>query len=275
MIVVAGATGNVGREVVRQLIEVGETVSALTRDPAKAAVPAGATAVTGDLTDPSTLGPALDGASALFLLSGYSPEIFTEARKAGVRRVVLLSGGSAETGDRTNAVARYMLDTEDALRASGLGWTMVRPRMFMTNAFQWTAQIRRGVVRAPWADVPSAVIDPADIAAVAAKALVSAEHEGREYPVTGPEALRPGDRVRILAEALGRDLRYEAQPDDEARAEMLAQMPAEYVDAFFSFYSDGKLYETTVFPTVTEVTGRPPRTFADWARANAGRFTAA
>ncbi|HEY0495234.1 MAG TPA: NAD(P)H-binding protein [Kutzneria sp.] len=275
MIVVAGATGNVGREVVRQLIEVGETVSALTRDPAKAAVPAGATAVTGDLTDPSTLGPALDGASALFLLSGYSPEIFTEARKAGVRRVVLLSGGSAETGDRTNAVARYMLDTEDALRASGLGWTMVRPRMFMTNAFQWTAQIRRGVVRAPWADVPSAVIDPADIAAVAAKALVSAEHEGREYPVTGPEALRPGDRVRILAEALGRDLRYEAQPDDEARAEMLAQMPAEYVDAFFSFYSDGKLDETTVFPTVTEVTGRPPRTFADWARANAGRFTAA
>jgi uncharacterized protein YbjT (DUF2867 family) len=275
MIVVAGATGNVGREVARQLLDAGEAVSALTRDPAKAAVPAGAKAMAGDLTDPSTLGPALAGADALFLLSGYSPEIFTEARKAGVRRVVLLSGGSAETGDRTNAVARYMLDTEDALRASGLAWTMVRPRMFMSNTFQWTAQIRQGVVRSPWAHVASAVIDPADIAAVAAKALVSAEHEGREYPVTGPEALRPGDRVRILGEALGRELRYEAQPDDEARAEMLAQMPAEYVDAFFSFYSDGKLDETTVFPTVAEVTGRPPRTFADWARANAGHFTAA
>jgi uncharacterized protein YbjT (DUF2867 family) len=268
MIVVAGATGNVGREVVRQLVEAGEPVRALTRDPAKATAPAGATAVAGDLTDPSSLAPALAGAEALFLLSGYAPEIFTEAHEAGVRRVVLMSGGSAETGDRTNAVARYMIDTEDALRASSLAWTMIRPRMFMTNALQWTAQIRDGVVRAPWADVPSAVIDPADIAAVAAKALASAEHEGREYPVTGPEALRPGDRVRILGEALGRELRYEAQPDDEARAEMLTQMPAEYVDAFFSFYSDGKLDEATVFPTVEEVTGRPPRTFADWARAN-------
>ncbi|MEV6607621.1 NAD(P)H-binding protein [Kutzneria sp. NPDC051319] len=272
MIVVAGGTGNVGREVVRQLVEVGEAVTALTRDPAKARVPVGATAVAADLTEPSTLGPALTGASAVFLLSGYSPDIFAEAEKAGVRRVVLLSGGSAETGDRGNAVARYMIETEDALRASGLAWTMVRPRMFMTNAFQWTAQIKAGVVRAPWSDVPSAVIDPADIAAVAVKALVSAEHEGREYPVTGPEALRPGDRVRILGQALGRDLRYEAQPDDEARAEMLHQMPAEYVDAFFGFYSDGILDEATVYPTVTEVTARPPRTFADWAVANAGRF---
>ena len=272
MIVVAGATGNVGREVVRLLVESGRQVRALTRDPATAAVPAGAQAVAGDLTEPSSLAPALAGAEALFLLSGYPPEIFAEAEKAGMRRVVLMSGGSAETGDRSNAVARYMIDTEDALRGSGLAWTRVRPRMFMTNALQWLPQIKAGVVRAPWPDVPAAVIDPADIAAVAAKALVSAEHEGREYPVTGPEALRPADRVRILGEVLGREIRYEAQPDDEARAEMLTKMPEQYVDAFFSFYSDGKLDEATVFPTVEEVTGRPPRTFADWVRANAERF---
>lgn len=270
MIVVAGATGNVGREVVRQLVEAGEPVRALVRDPAKA--PAGVPAAAGDLTDPSSLRPALTGATALFLLSGYSPDIFTEAHKAGVRRVVLMSGGSAETGDRTNAVARYMIETEDALRSSDLAWTMVRPRMFMTNALQWVPQVNAGVVRAPWPDVASAVIDPADIAAVAAKALASDEHEGREYPVTGPEALRPGDRVRILAEVLGRELRYEAQPDDEARAEMLTQMPEQYVDAFFSFYADGKLDEATVFPTVEQVTGRPPRTFAEWVRANADRL---
>ncbi|MFD8495439.1 NAD(P)H-binding protein [Amycolatopsis sp. NPDC059657] len=272
MIVVAGATGNVGREVARLLIDAGAQVRALTRDPATATVPAGAEAAAGDLTDPSSLAPALAGAEALFLLSGYAPEIFAEAGKAGVRRVVLMSGGSAETGDRTNAVARYMIDTEDALRASGLAWTMIRPRMFMTNAFQWLPQLEAGVVRAPWPDVPSAVIDPADIAAVAAKALLSEEHEGREYPVTGSEALRPGDRVRILGEVLGRGIRYEAQPDDEARAEMLTQMPEEFVEAFFSFYSDGKLDEATVFWTVEEVTGRPPRTFADWVRANAERF---
>ena len=272
MIVVAGATGNVGSEVVRLLVEAGQPVRALSRDPAKATVPAGATAVAGDLTDPATLRPALAGSTALFMLSGYSPDIFTEASRAGVRRVVLLSGGSAETGDRSNAVARYMIETEDALRASGLGWTMVRPRMFMTNALQWASQLDSGVVRAPWPDAPSAVVDPADIAAVAVQALVSAEHEGREYPVTGPEALRPGERVRILAEALGREIRYEAQPDDEARAQMLTQMPQQYVDAFFGFYSEGKLDEATLFPTVLEVTGRPPRTFAQWVRANAARF---
>jgi uncharacterized protein YbjT (DUF2867 family) len=272
VIVVAGATGNVGREVVRVLVEADQPVRALSRDPAGATVPAGVTAVAGDLTNPATLRPALAGATALFMLSGYSPDIFTEASRAGVRRVVLLSGGSAETGDRSNAVAKYMIETEDALRASGLGWTMVRPRMFMTNALQWVPQLDSGVVRAPWPDVPSAVIDPADIAAVAVAALVSADHEGREYPVTGPEALRPQQRVRILAEALGRDIRYEAQSDDEARAQMLAQMPQQYVDAFFSFYSEGKLDEATVYPTVLEVTGRPPRTFAQWARANAARF---
>jgi len=271
MIVVAGATGNVGREVARQLIEAGKQVRALVRD-TTASVPAGAEAVAGDLTDPSSLAPALTGADALFLLSGYPPEIFAEAEKAGVRRVALLSGGSAETGDRSNAVASYMIDTEDALRASGLAWTMIRPRMFMTNAFQWSPQIKAGVVRAPWPDVPAAVIDPADIAAVAVTSLLSAEHEGREYSVTGPEALRPGDRVRILSEVLGREIRYEAQPDEEARAEMLAQMPERYVEAFFSFYSDGKLDEATVFPTVEQVTGRPPRAFADWVRANEERF---
>ena len=272
MIVVAGATGNVGREVTRLLVEAGERVRALTRDLAKAAVPAGAEAVAGDLNDPPSLAPVLAGAQTLFMLSGYSPEIFTEAEKAGVRRVVLMSGGSAETGDRSNAVAQYMIDSEDALRASGLAWTMVRPRMFMTNTFQWLSQIKAGVVRTPWPQVPAAVIDPADIAAVAAKALVSAEHEGRAYPVTGPEALRPGERVRILGEVLCREIRYEAQPDDEARAQMLTEMPEKYVDAFFSFYSEGKLDETTVFPTVEEVTGRPPRTFEAWVRANAERF---
>jgi uncharacterized protein YbjT (DUF2867 family) len=269
MIVVAGATGNVGREVLRHLVEAGADVTALVRDPAK--VP-GVRAVVGDLTDPPSLAPALTGADALFLLSGYSPEIFTVAREAGVERVVLMSGGSAETRDRGNAVARYMIETEEALRASGLAWTIVRPRMFMTNTLQWADQIRTGVVRAPWPAVPNAVTDPADIAAVATKALVSAEHEGREYPVTGPEALRPGERVRILSEVLGREIHYEPQPDDEARAEMSAQMPTEYVDAFFSFYSAGKLDEATVFPTVEEVTGRPPHTFAEWVHTNAERF---
>jgi uncharacterized protein YbjT (DUF2867 family) len=266
MILVTGATGNVGRELVRELA--GTPVRALTRDPS-----APPPAVTGDLTVPESLGPALAGVSAMFLLSGYSPEVFTQARKAGVARVVLMSGSSAETGDRGNAVARYMIDTEEALRESGLAWTVLRPRTFMSNTLRWAPQVRAGdIVRAPWPDVPVATVAPADIAAVAARALVSDGHEGRVYPVTGPAALRPADRVRLLGEALGRPLRYVAQPDDEARAEMSAQMPAEYVDAFFSFFSDGVLDESAVFPTVADVTGRAPTTFDRWAVENAARF---
>ena len=262
MIVVAGATGNVGSALVRELTTRGAAVRAVSRSGEWRA----------DLNDPESLRPALAGATGMFLLSGYSPKIFEEARAAGVRHVVLMSGSSAETGDRTNAVARYMIDTEEALRASGLAWTVLRPRTFMTNTLQWAEQVRAGVVRAPWPTVAVATVDPADIAAVAAAVLTGAGHEGREYAVTGPEALTPADRVRLIGEALGREVRYEAQPDDEARAEMSAQMPVEYVDAFFSFFADGKLDESVVFPTVAQVTGRSPKSFAEWAADNVGKF---
>ena len=144
---------------------------------------------------------------------------------------------------------------------------------FMTNTLQWVPQLREGdVVRAAFGDVAVATIDPADIAAVAALALAGPGHEGREYALTGPQALTPGDRVAILAGVLGRDLRFEGQSNEEAHAEMSAAMPAKYVDAFFSFYVDGKLDESPVLPTVEEVTGRPPGTFEQWARAHADAF---
>jgi uncharacterized protein YbjT (DUF2867 family) len=101
---------------------------------------------------------------------------------------------------------------------------------------------------------------------------VSDELEGRSLRLSGPESLYPADRVRILASVLGRDLRFEAQSNESAREEMSAAMPAEYVDAFFSFFVDGKLDESTVLPTVEEVLGRPPRRFEDWAREHADAF---
>lgn len=128
------------------------------------------------------------------------------------------------------------------------------------------------MVRAPWAGVRIANIDPSDIAAVAAAALRTSDHEGRVYALSGPESLLPADRVRILGEVLGRQLRFEGQSDDEARAEMSAAMPEQYVDAFFSFYSAGALDESRVMGTVREVTGREPGTFRAWAEAHAGAF---
>jgi uncharacterized protein YbjT (DUF2867 family) len=271
---VTGATGNVGGALARTLVERGVPTRAVVRDLARA-VPPGVEPVVGDLTDASSLRDALTGVDGLFLMPGYADGIAAEAARAGVRRIVLLSGGSVLSSAPDNAVTEYMARSENAVRASGLVWTFLRPVSFMTNTFEWKAQLAAGnVVRAPFADVPIATIDPADIAAVAAEALLGEGHDGRAYPLTGPAALRPADRVAQLAEVLDRPLSFEAEPDDEARARMLAAMPKPYVDAFFSFFVDGTIDETTVHPTVAEVTGRPPRTFRAWAEANAAAFDA-
>jgi uncharacterized protein YbjT (DUF2867 family) len=235
----------------------------------------GAERVVGDLDRPEGLRPALEGVTGLFLLPGYQdmPGVLDAARDAGVSRVVQLSGNSAGSGDTGNAISAYMIRTEDAVRSGGIPWTILRPFGFMTNALEWAPQLRAvDVVRAPFGGVRIAVIDPADIAAVAATALLEEGHDGRVYALSGPQALLPADRVRVLGEVLGRDLRFEAQPDDEAWTDMTARMPEAYVRAFFDFYVDGSLDESPVLPTVREVTGHPPRTFADWARAHADAF---
>jgi uncharacterized protein YbjT (DUF2867 family) len=275
MFLVTGATGNIGGEVVRALLGIGQQVRALTRDGRGPGLPPPAEPVAGDLDRPDTLAGAFDGVAGIFLLPGYRdmPGVLTRASRAGVERVVLLSGGSAGDGDLTNAVSRYMIRSEEAARGCGLAWTILRPSAFMSNAFRWLPRLRdAGVVRAPFAGVRTAVIDPADIGAVAALALTSGEHAGQTYRLTGPQSLVPADQVEILARVLGRPLRFEAQPDDEARAEMSAAMPAEYVDAFFRFYVDGELDESMVLPTVPDLIGRPARTFEQWARAHASAF---
>jgi uncharacterized protein YbjT (DUF2867 family) len=276
MILVTGATGNAGGAVVRALVSAGEDVRALIRPGGdQSALPAGAEGVAGDLNRPETLSAALAGVRTVFLLSGYQdmPGVLAEIRRAGVERVVLLSSSAAPGGDMSNAVARYHILSETAVRESGLPWTFLQPNSLMSNALQWRSQLQAGdVVHAPFADVRVATIDPHDVAAVAAEALTSGGHEGRSYRLSGPESLLPADRVAVLAKVLGRDLRFEGQSDADARAEMSATMPGEYVDAFFSFFADGKLDESKVLPTVQEVTGRQPRTFEQWARAHAGAF---
>ncbi|MGZ6673563.1 MAG: NAD(P)H-binding protein [Solirubrobacteraceae bacterium] len=275
MLLVTGATGNVGAEVVDALAAADHQVRALVRSDKAPGLPPGAEAVSGDLNRPESLAGALAGVRGVFLLPGYADMegLLAEIRAAGVERVVLLSGSSAASGDTSNAVSAYMIRSEDAVRASGVPFTILRSFGFMSNALRWRDQLKAGdVVREPFADVAVAMVDPYDLAAVAAAALVSDGHEGRSYVVSGPEALRPADRVRTLGAALGRDLRLDALSDEEARAQMTAEMPVEYVDAFFDFYVDGSLDESQVQPTVREVLGREPRTFGQWAAAHADAF---
>lgn len=173
----------------------------------------------------------------------------------------------------SNAITAYMLRSERAVSASGIPWTAVRPFGFMSNALGWAGPIREErPVRAAFAGVRVAVVDPFDIAGVAVAALTGDGHEGRTYVVTGPESTTPGERAAVLGRVLGREIRFEAQPDAEARAEMERSMPKEYVDAFFGFYVEGSLDESAVLPTVATVTGRPPRTFEAWATAHADAF---
>lgn len=275
MFLVTGATGNIGGGLVQALAHGGEKVRALTRDGTSKDLPDGVQQVAGDLNDPDSLRPAIAGMKAMFLMPGYqgAARTLVYARELGVEHVVMLSGNSAGSGDTSNAVSAYMIEAETILKDCGIDWTIIRPYGFMSNTLQWIPQLKDGdTVTAPFAGVAIAMIDPYDIAAVAALALTSDGHEGQIYHVTGPEPLRPADRVRILGGVLNRDLTFRPQPDDEARAEMSASMPQEYVDAFFSFYVDGTLNESTPLPTVADLTGRPPRTFEQWARAHASAF---
>jgi uncharacterized protein YbjT (DUF2867 family) len=275
MLLVTGATGNVGGEVVAALAGREEGVRALVRDAAGAVLPAGVDVVQGDLELPESLTPALDGARAVFLLGGWGdmPGLLRRFGRAGVEHVVLLTSRCVVGGKADNAITRMWLDSEAAVRDSGLAWTILRPSGFHANALRWRAQLRQGdIVRAPWPDIAVAAIDPADIAAVAAVVLTGPGHEGAAYTLSGPEPLTPGDQVATLAAVLGRPLRYEPLSDEQARAEMAPDTPAPYIDAFFRFYSGGEFDDSPVLDTVAQLTGRPPRSFAQWARAHADAF---
>jgi uncharacterized protein YbjT (DUF2867 family) len=283
MYLIAGATGNVGGALVRALATQGAAVRALTRRPpaGDGAWPTGVEVAVGDLDDPASLAQALVGVRGLFLLSGYAATaaVLARGRETGLERVVLLSSGAVTDADienaepSTNAIVAYNVKTERTLHASGMAWTVLRPNGFHSNALRWLPQLAAGDrVRGPWADIAIASIDPSDIAAVAAAALTSGTYDGRALRLSGPEALTPPARVAILADILQRPLRFEAQSDEEARAEMLQSTPPEYVDAFFRFFSEGETDETTVHPTVEEVTGRPPRSFERWAIEHADAF---
>jgi uncharacterized protein YbjT (DUF2867 family) len=278
MFFVTGGTGNAGGAVVRALVDEGQRVRALVRSDSDALrLPAGAELAVGDLDRPETLQRHLRGVEAAFLLSGYDGigETLELMRAAGVARVVLLSASAAEHGHLGNAVARYHILSERAVRDSGLPWTFLRPNSFMSNTFGWIPQLREGdVVRAPFAQVPVATVDPDDVAAVAAAALTSDRHEHRAYRLSGPEALVPAERLAALGRVLGRELRLEPLSNAEARDELRRSMPVEYVNAFLAFFARGELDESEVLPTVQEVTGRAPRPFEAWAEEHARAFPA-
>lgn len=286
MILVTGATGHVGGELVRRLTAAGHPVRAMTRRPAEARLPAGAEAVHGDADDPASLDAAFAGASGAFLMSaqgvGTAPgpthdlALAEAAARAGVRSVVKLS--VLDGGAGSDVIARWHAEAEAAVTdpSRDWAWTLLRPGRFMSNALRWAGRLRAGdEVAVPFADRPAASIDPADVAEVAARALTAvspAEHAGTAYELSGPQSLTPRQELAILAKTLGRDLHIRPLPDEAARAGMSAYgFPPEVIDAIMQ-RTLGTDRGAEVLPTVEKVLGRPARTFAQWAGAHAGAF---
>jgi uncharacterized protein YbjT (DUF2867 family) len=280
MILVTGATGTVGREVVIQLLAAGEQVRGMTRNPSTAKLDARVELVKGDFASPDTLAKAVDGVERVFSLT-FGPQTGTHerdlaglAKKAGVRHIVKLSamGGDGET---KNAIRKWHEQGEEAIKATGISWTVVRPGGFMSNALHWRETVRtQGKVFSNYGDGKLPSVHPRDIAAVAVRALTADGHERKTYHLTGPEALSVGEQVDILSEVLGRRIEYVPITDDVARKGMeKAGMPALLIDAlipFAAFIRSGRAAE--VLPTVEQVTGRPALTFIDWAREHAEAF---
>jgi uncharacterized protein YbjT (DUF2867 family) len=280
MYVVTGATGNVGRSLVQAMVETGERVTAVSRGVTPVDLPPGTEHVRADLTEPETLRPALDGAEVLFLHDGgaggqgFDPRaVLDVAGATGVRRVVQLSSQGVATRPESPSHGGVGRAIEEAVRESGLGWTILRPGGFVSNALAWAESVRaERTVAAPFGDVGLPLIDPADIAEVAAVALRKDEHTGLVYELTGPAVVTPRQQAEAIGAALGEPVRFVELTRTEAHARMAAFMPEPVVATTLAILGKPNAAELRLSPDVKRVLGRAPRPFAEWAGRNVEAF---
>jgi uncharacterized protein YbjT (DUF2867 family) len=272
MILVTGATGNIGGALVTQLLASNERIRVRARDVARAKtqLPASVDVVAAD----RPLADALAGCDRAFFLDRAEPGLAAAgaafaaaARGAGVGHVVVVSSGTIAMQPPT-AIGRWHLALEQAF--APVPCTFLRPDNFASNALRWATTIReRGTVFAAMADSRSVPIDPSDIAAVAHVALVTPGHAGKTYTLSGPQVMTAREQVSALAEVLGKPVQLVEVPRDRARAGMIgAGMTAELADAVLELLG----HEPRPTTTVRDVTGREPRTFAQWATEHRAAF---
>ncbi|MFD9547801.1 SDR family oxidoreductase [Nocardia salmonicida] len=280
MIVVTGATGNIGSTLVGLLADAGEQVRAVSRGSRPVDLPAGVEHAVADLGDLDSLSPALHGAEALFLLitgeqlmTGPEPALLLKtAADAGVRRVVFVSSQGAVTRPHSDGYARTIA-FEQALAESGLEWTALRPGAFFSNTFAWIEPIRtQRIVAAPFGDVGLPSVDPADIAAVAAAALREDGHHARAYTLTGPAVVTPRDQAAALADAIDIPIAFVELTSDQAKQNMLRFMPEPVADHTLTILSTPTPEELQVSDDIEKVLGRPATNYAQWARRNRAMY---
>lgn len=287
MILVTGATGTIGREVVEQLAAAGRQVTALVREPSRAEVirGRGVSVAVADMSDPAAVRGVFEDAKPrrVFVLTpdgiperklAMEAAVIDEAASAGVERIVYLS--VVELGeDPEFAFRRWHEESEQRIEATGIAWTHLRPVAFTSNLLASAESIRsEGAFYLPAGDGRHAPVDPRDVAAVAVKALTEEGHARKAYPLTGPEALTHAEQAAHLSAVLGRDVRFVDVPEQAAR-EAMAQtgMPEPVVEALLEFYAlirAGR--RALVSAHVEQITGRPARPFAAWVQENAAAF---
>jgi uncharacterized protein YbjT (DUF2867 family) len=274
-ILITGATGNVGRPLVEQLAQAGVAVRAVSRHPDTAGLPDEVEVV------PSAA-DALRGASAVFLNSrALGTELATVielAVQAGVNKLVALSAINADD-DVARQPSRVRGDrnreTEQLAVGSGLTWVSLRPSVFVSNfAGMWSPQIRAGdVVAGPYAGASSAPIVDSDISAVAARALLTDDLDGQRIPLTGPEALTNTELAEVIAEVLGRRLRYQEVPPQMVRQRFIGiGFPAEFADAYIAMLAEAVDRPALVTSEIDKILGRPATSFRQWVTEHTALF---
>ncbi|WP_326558975.1 NAD(P)H-binding protein [Micromonospora sp. NBC_01796] len=277
-ILLTGATGFMGRRIVDELLLAGEPVRALTRTPATAGLPDGVELFAGDLGQPETIRDALRSVDRMYLVPAApetSEEVVALARAAGVRRMVVLSGAAA---DDDAWGARGYLAVERAAERSGLEWTHVRPGEFAGNWLGWAPSVRaERLVRRPYGNAVTQPVHESDVAAVIAATLIREGHAGVTYTFAGPEALTTVEQVGLIGAALGEEVRFEEDDPVQAREQWIRDgYPAVFVDWMFEVWARSAREPAPVneewAAVVPRLTGRPARTFAQWAVDHAASF---
>jgi len=287
MILVTGATGNNGREIVRMLSRRGMPCRALVRSPKKATVLNGLPGVDivyGDFAQPETLAPALDGIDRAALISSADPRLpelqgnFIQAAKhAGVSHIVKFSGAWSMGGAdlRAWSFARWHAEAEKILEDSGLAFTHLQPNQFMQVYLRFQPTISaQGKFFAACKDSRVSPIDIRDIATVAAAVLTETGHEAKAYVLTGPESLTYTEIAEKLSAAVGKKITYVDVPLDVARKTMEESgVPKWFVDGQMEQYQVRlKGFQAEVTTTVSEVAKKPPITFDHFAQDHASYF---
>ncbi|MGV9773451.1 NAD(P)H-binding protein [Streptosporangium sp. NPDC003464] len=278
MYLVTGATAHFGRQAVEALHAAGHPVRALTRNPEQAGLPQGVELAQADLTKPETLPGALQDVTAILLVLQYGMDpapLLAAAGQAGVARIVFLSSGAVVDGidPQSDVIAQYHSDVEQAVRNSGLEWTLLRLLFPAINSLTFAMQLAGGdVIRAPYINAAFSAVHELDVADVAVSTLTGDGHAGQTYSLTGPESLTQADQVRILGQALGRPLTTEDLDPEPVLEQMSAFMDPAFLGALFGLMATTVGKPADVNDTVERITGHPARSYAQWAADHAADF---